>query len=105
MAMRRRHNLALHSWGIVAGLEPRMIPAPGSNSLIVDTGMAIDGYGRELVLAAPQVTDMQLYNKDTTYDIWLYYLKKGLRLRTGRRTEIARGFAATPGWKNNQPSS
>ena len=73
LEMRRRHNLALHSWGIVAGLEPRVDPASGSNSLQVGQGMAIDGYGRELVLASPAPIDLRLVNKDTTYDIWLDY--------------------------------
>jgi hypothetical protein len=49
VGMRRRHNLAHHTWGIVEGLELRFVAATGE--LAVRPGVAVDGYGRELVLA------------------------------------------------------
>ncbi len=44
--MRRRHNIAHHTWGIACGLEL----AVDQQGLVVRPGMAIDGYGRELIL-------------------------------------------------------
>jgi hypothetical protein len=52
--MRRRHNIGLHTWGIVAGLElAERGPAQGALGPIqiaIRPGMAIDGYGREILL-------------------------------------------------------
>src|SRR6516165_1355592 len=44
VTMRERHNLAGHDWGIALGL--------GLSAGYVEAGYAIDGYGRELILAA-----------------------------------------------------
>jgi hypothetical protein len=46
LAMRRRHNIGHHTWGIVSGLELVF----DDTGLRVQPGVAIDGYGRELVL-------------------------------------------------------
>jgi len=46
LAARRRHNIASHIWGIVVGLELTI----EEDLLVVRSGMAIDGYGRELFL-------------------------------------------------------
>ncbi len=46
LAMRRRHNIAHHSWGIVQGLEVKL----DEEGLFIQPGVAIDGYGRELIL-------------------------------------------------------
>jgi hypothetical protein len=46
--LRRANNLATHGWGIVAGLE---IEPTGSNEIAVKPGMAIDKFGREIILA------------------------------------------------------
>jgi hypothetical protein len=48
IAMRRRHNVAHHSWGIVEGLQLVVDPADGG--IYVQTGMAVDGYAREVVV-------------------------------------------------------
>lgn len=42
----RLHNIKLHGWGIVSGLQASV----SNNGIIISAGMAIDGYGRELVL-------------------------------------------------------
>ena len=47
IAMRRRHIIAHHLWGIVRGLELAV-----ENALFVQPGIAVDGYGRELILSA-----------------------------------------------------
>lgn len=50
---RRRHHLGGHTWGIVYGLAP----AVEGIWLVVQPGLAIDGYGRELLLAAATAVD------------------------------------------------
>jgi len=46
-AMRRRHNRALHGWGVVEGLETGL---EDGDRITVSPGMAIDGHGREIVV-------------------------------------------------------
>jgi hypothetical protein len=50
--MRRRHLIAHHRWGIVGGLEIKQDP----NSLVwyVAPGMAVDGFGREIIVFEPE---------------------------------------------------
>ena len=54
--MRRRHNVGQHTWGIVSGLDLVQIPngatTPGGApevDIYVQPGMAVDGFGREIV--------------------------------------------------------
>ena len=47
VGMRRRHNIAHHTWGIVHGLE---LVVEEEDDLFVQPGFAVDGFGRELVL-------------------------------------------------------
>ena len=47
----RRHNLTLHGWGIVCGLEVRPHPNCPDKRLIVTPGVAVDACGREIILA------------------------------------------------------
>lgn len=71
--MRWRHNLALHSWGVVAGLAVTL-PTDGGDRVRVETGMAIDGFGRELVLAQPgEEAGQQRLDRGQAYDVWLEY--------------------------------
>lgn len=71
IAMRRRHNIAHHNWGIVVGLEV----AVEEGSLVVRPGMAIDGYGRELFLPvkSPISSDDFLRLGSNRLDVWLFY--------------------------------
>lgn len=48
--MRRRHNLAHHTWGVVVGLDLRI---EDDTRLWVGPGMAVDGFGREIFVLAP----------------------------------------------------
>ena len=58
--MRRRHNIGQHTWGIVSGLDLVQIPngtsVPGANpslpevDVYVQPGMAVDTFGREIVV-------------------------------------------------------
>ncbi|NEQ10242.1 MAG: hypothetical protein F6K37_31185, partial [Moorea sp. SIO4E2] len=45
--MRLRHNSLLHEWGVVEGLEVR---EAGQKKIAVSEGMAIDKYGREIIV-------------------------------------------------------
>ncbi len=78
--MRRRLNLALHRWGIVQGLDIQdKPPVPGApTEATIMPGMAIDAYGREIVLFAPfALTEDYLHEKGIsikgTYDVWITY--------------------------------
>ena len=51
--MRRFHNRALHTWGVVEGLE--VTPVAGASKLTVAPGIAIDRLGQEIVL--PEESD------------------------------------------------
>jgi hypothetical protein len=59
LEMRRRLNLALHLTGLVSGLELTMGPLePGlPDQVYVTPGIAIDGYGREIVRVATFAID------------------------------------------------
>ena len=72
VAQRRRHNIGGHSWGIVAGLE---VVRAADGELSVQAGMAIDGYGRELILPTPSVIEADIFaNKGSdTLDVYLEY--------------------------------
>jgi hypothetical protein len=71
IAMRRRHNLSHHTWGIVKGLEPTII----DGGLYVLPGLAIDGFGRELVLDTVQPLPKQAFiDFDTDQlQVWMDY--------------------------------
>ena len=78
VAMRRRHNIAHHSWGIVYGLQLEYDTA--ASVFIVHPGMAIDGYGRELILAKNYdilVNEFALRDR-STLDVWLRYERKAV---------------------------
>jgi hypothetical protein len=71
VALRRRHNITHHTWGIVLGLEIAIengVPA-------VRPGLAVDGYGRELLLVERRVIDRARFDEKATgrLDVWLEY--------------------------------
>src|SRR5262245_29885080 len=47
LVLHRRHQVGRHGWGIVGGLDIVVDPQDGEPYL--QPGMAIDGYGRDLV--------------------------------------------------------
>lgn len=71
IALRRRHNLSHHSWGIVTGLA--IVNEGGV--LVVQPGLAVDGYGRELMLADRITTDRSVFDRygANRLDVWLEY--------------------------------
>lgn len=87
--MRRRHNLGPHSWGIVSGLTivetPREADA-GFVDIHVLPGVAIDGYGREIVILEPAQVDPEsfaAFNTDRHLELWVRYAETATRTATG----------------------
>ncbi len=70
--LHRRHNLSHHSWGIVLGLE---IVKQDDGRPSVRPGLAVDGYGRELLLTTGRAVGRELFDRYGTsrLDIWLEY--------------------------------
>lgn len=70
--LRRRHNLAHHSWGIVLGLE---ILKDQDGRPAVRPGIAVDGYGRELFLLQRELVGRETFDRYGTMrlDLWLEY--------------------------------
>lgn len=86
--MRRRHNVGLHAWGIVVGLELEerdpVSGASGPIEMYIRPGMAIDGFGRELVLLEPfQIPpDPRLFQglSGVGYvPVWITYMQDSVR--------------------------
>ncbi len=80
LEMRRRHNRALHPWGIVDGLELcRGVLVPDTpEQFYIHPGMAIDAFGREIVLGQPfPLTAEELATQRIqlagTYEVWIAY--------------------------------
>lgn len=76
LAMRRRHNIAHHVWGIVRGLQ---LESDGEGNVFVLPGMAIDGYGRELVLEEKLAVALGAFAEkgSDVLDVWLEYDRVG----------------------------
>lgn len=80
--MRRRHLIAQHTWGIVVGLE--LTQETGTDGWIMQAGMAVDGFGREIVVFEPEPLNIaqiaaQLSGTvgSTSLNIWLtHWLEK-----------------------------
>ncbi len=75
----RRHFLGPHTWGIVVGLELIELAVPGATDevdVILQPGLATDGYGRELVAFAPFRLDPVSFERfvdDAHRQVWLAY--------------------------------
>lgn len=72
LAMSRRHKIAHHTWGIVSGLE--LMLDPDCNPIIAP-GFAVDGYGRELVMADRQAIEPRAFDArgSDVLRVWLAY--------------------------------
>ena len=53
LEMRRRHDIGPHRWGIVDGLDVEVVP----EGFVVRPGLAVDGYGRSLVLSEARLVE------------------------------------------------
>ena len=77
--LRRRHNLGPHLWGVVAGcriVQTEREGDPGFVDIQVSPGLAIDGFGREIVLLEPARVEPELFsafNSDRVLELWLHY--------------------------------
>lgn len=75
IAQRRRHDRSAHDWGIVRGLEL----TGGADAFLVQPGIAVDGYGRLIVVDAPIVLPVAAVDQISTQvdaeavDVWLLY--------------------------------
>lgn len=76
LALRRRHDIGHHIWGIVSGLEPT---ADADGNLSVGPGVAVDGYGRTLVLAERAFLSAGDFDDRASeeLDVWLLYDRTG----------------------------
>src|SRR5215211_2085904 len=75
---RRRHVLAHHTWGIVTGFELNESPdgTSGFVNVTLSPGMAIDGFGRELVGHHPLRLDAALFDAfhaEAHHTLWIGY--------------------------------
>jgi hypothetical protein len=76
---RRRHNLGPHSWGVVQGCEISETPRdgdPGFVDVALSPGLAIDGFGREIVLLEPVRIAPELFTAftgDRVLELWVHY--------------------------------
>jgi hypothetical protein len=71
LTMNRRHVISQHIWGIVRGLEISIDP---DGNLSVLPGMAVDGYGRTLLLAQQQSIPHGAFDvKGDTLEVWAVY--------------------------------
>lgn len=76
--MRRRHLIAQHTWGIVVGLE--ITQDKTSKVWSVQPGMAVDGFGREIIVFDSEPLDTRKIadklsgvSAETPLKIWLAY--------------------------------
>ena len=82
LTMRRRHNIGEHRWGIVHGLALTTQPDKQASAsvIVLTSGMAVDGYGRELILHDPFTLPLEsVFTGSATdpagADVWLVYAR------------------------------
>ncbi|HEX5837959.1 MAG TPA: hypothetical protein VFY26_09010 [Anaerolineales bacterium] len=88
MVQRRRHVLAAHGWGIVFGLmlvQPDRIQdhhkdQSEENVFLLQPGLAVDGYGREIRVPKPLRLELQ---GDDAFDVWLHFAESPLTTPQG----------------------
>jgi hypothetical protein len=75
MMAQRIHNLSAHTGGILFGLEVVQTP---KGDLYVNPGVAVDGYGRTLVLPQQRPLDPSAFDQlgTDTLDVWLVYAEQ-----------------------------
>lgn len=80
--MRRRHNLGPHTWGIIVGLELIEKPREGDAEFVdiwLQPGMAIDGYGREILVLQPQKLDAVAFDSFANLfhrEVWIGFVEQ-----------------------------
>lgn len=56
-----RHHRLLHGWGIIGGLIPRLRDGSGGKEIVIGTGAALDGRGRELIVSAERIISVSAF--------------------------------------------
>lgn len=80
--MRRRHNLGPHTQGIVSGLDVAQFLNGGADNEVdvyIQPGVAVDGYGREVVVLAPYQLTADLFadfSQKQTLSVWIGYTQQ-----------------------------
>jgi hypothetical protein len=76
LSARRRHDLAGHDWGILFGLA--LIGAADGSRVHLQPGVALDGFGREIVVGDPVDVDMSWAGGKASpsgVDVWLVWAR------------------------------
>jgi hypothetical protein len=73
LSMRRLHNSSLHTWGIVQGLEVSLASGGTGTAVTVNSGVALDSTGREMVLATNTNPELGGAAANTTLYITITY--------------------------------
>lgn len=76
-----RHDLAHHSWGIVRGLR---LVAGADGSFMLTPGVAIDGYGREIVVPLARAVDVAGLDPPGAGYVQLYYCEEAQQPSAGK---------------------
>jgi hypothetical protein len=83
--LRRRHNIGHHRWGIVQGLE---LYDDGEGGLFVQPGMAVDGYGRELIVPAARPLDASRFDvRGDSLAVWLVWDQRAAETAPANRCD------------------
>jgi hypothetical protein len=82
--MLRRLNLGHHTWGIVIGLDVEERPVDGKPGMVdnfILPGLAVDGFGRGIVLAAAFKLEPAMFQgiTDEWVLVWLRYATEAIR--------------------------
>ena len=88
--MRRRHLIAHHSWGIVLGLE--ISQDATSKVWAVQPGMAIDGFGREIILPIAEPLNINQISSQLAHETTPAYLKIWMAYRVEKTNRPAPGY-------------
>lgn len=70
IAMRRLHNRSIHGWGVVEGLA---VHKKNDKEIVIDPGIAIDGLGREIILANQVTRDLSSFEPGSYTYITISY--------------------------------
>ena len=73
LSMRRLHNSSLHTWGIVQGLQVSLASGGTGTAVTVNSGVALDSTGREMVLATNTNLELGGAAANTTLYITISY--------------------------------
>jgi hypothetical protein len=90
--MRRRHLVAHHRWGIVAGLS--ITQDANSKVWAVEPGMAVDAYGREILVFDPEPLNTEQIAARLAGEVKPVQLKIWLAYKTEKAQKPAPGYRA-----------